>query len=302
MSRWMRWHSRVMVAWWRCPPGAARALALALLVGLATPALVWLLMVPGLREQAAAQRVRSADLQAQLDRAQALLSQTAQEPAADELGADRDAWDWPRLAAAAGLELQQLKTLPAEPGRWPVMQLGLRGRYAQHGAFLALLAAREPAARLVSLQLQPEAAGWLQAELRIECLPPLPGRPARPAPAPAPRYTAAADADPFAPAPAPPEREPPAHLRAALERPREWLEAAPLTAMALVGTLRHGDEWRALVQWQGQVHTVRVGDHLGAQRGRVLQIQENGLRLRELVRDAQGAWSEKERTWRVGEK
>jgi Tfp pilus assembly protein PilP len=43
-----------------------------------------------------------------------------------------------------------------------------------------------------------------------------------------------------------------------------------------------------------------VGDYLGPDHGRVQAVDQDGLDLRELKRDAQGHWTEQMRRWRVG--
>lgn len=76
-------------------------------------------------------------------------------------------------------------------------------------------------------------------------------------------------------------------------REREPLEAFPLESLRMVGSLAREGRTQALVQAPGALHTVRVGDRMGAQGGRVTAITETAITLRERVRDAAGAWSER---------
>jgi len=56
-----------------------------------------------------------------------------------------------------------------------------------------------------------------------------------------------------------------------------------------------------MLRLEQRVHVLRAGDYLGPELGRVRRIDEQGLWLRELVRDASGRWSEQLRHWRVGQ-
>lgn len=76
-------------------------------------------------------------------------------------------------------------------------------------------------------------------------------------------------------------------------REREPLEAFPLESLRMVGSLAREGRTQALVQAPGALYTVQVGDRLGAQGGRVTAITETAITLRERVRDAAGAWSER---------
>lgn len=78
-----------------------------------------------------------------------------------------------------------------------------------------------------------------------------------------------------------------------LKRRKEPLEEMPLDALTLVGTMVREGQPVALVRAGNQLHTVRVGQHLGQNYGRVLRITEAELALRELVQDAAGDWVER---------
>lgn len=78
-------------------------------------------------------------------------------------------------------------------------------------------------------------------------------------------------------------------------RPAEPLEAHDLSRLQLVGTLRVGGEPSALVRApDGEVHRLRVGNHLGLDHGRVVDITDTSLSLVELVVE-RGAWVERRR-------
>lgn len=76
-------------------------------------------------------------------------------------------------------------------------------------------------------------------------------------------------------------------------REREPLEAFPLESLRMVGSLSREGRTQALVQAADAIHAVKVGDRLGARGARVTAITETAITLRERVRDAAGAWSER---------
>ncbi len=76
-------------------------------------------------------------------------------------------------------------------------------------------------------------------------------------------------------------------------RRREPLEAHPLDAMTLVGTLERGGQRVALVRVDGLLHQVRTGNYLGQNYGRVTRITEQEVSLREIVQDAASEWIER---------
>lgn len=222
--------------------------------------------------------------------------------------ADLGPWHWQRLARAAGLTVDLLK--PLEGGGAHAashqLQLRVRGRYRQHGVFVAALADATQAVRVRRYQLQSGAGGVHLADIHLE----LPAKLAQSLLARAQHgasqgrsFQLALGLDPLAELrAAEPWAGMPVHWRAEVARAKLILEASPLSAYALAGTLQRGGEWLALLQDERMLHTVRVGDSLGPNAGRVLHIAEHGLWLREIVRDSEGRWNELERLWRVGEK
>lgn len=211
-------------------------------------------------------------------------------------------WHWHSLALAAGLELEQLR--PAQTlasSEQTQLQLRVRGRYDQHGAFVAALSGPAHVARLTRYQLESGPAGMHSAELALQWSAVSPG--AMIAASSAPRsYRAGPHADPLSESRSAESLEAvPAFVRAEHARIKSVLEASPLSAFALAGTLQRGGEWLALLQAERMLHTLRVGDHVGSDFGRVMRIAEQGVWLREIVRDSQGRWTEQERLWRVGQ-
>jgi type IV pilus assembly protein PilP len=78
-----------------------------------------------------------------------------------------------------------------------------------------------------------------------------------------------------------------------LRRSKENLEAFALESMTLVGRIHTEGRQVALVKVDGLVYPVSVGSHLGQNFGRVVDIDDRGLSLRELVQDSAGKWTER---------
>ncbi len=81
--------------------------------------------------------------------------------------------------------------------------------------------------------------------------------------------------------------------RPELARPRQPLEAFPLDAMTMVGSLVKQGQPVALVRVDRLVHAVRPGAYLGQNYGKVVKITETQVLLREIVQDASGEWTER---------
>jgi type IV pilus assembly protein PilP len=78
-----------------------------------------------------------------------------------------------------------------------------------------------------------------------------------------------------------------------LARRKEPLEAFPLDAMALVGSINKAGQPVALVKVDNLLYQVKLGNHLGQNYGRVTKIGETEVTLREIVQDAVGEWIER---------
>ena len=74
----------------------------------------------------------------------------------------------------------------------------------------------------------------------------------------------------------------------------EELEAFELDSLRMVGTLQSESElWAIVVDSTGTVHRVQVGNYMGRNFGKVLEILEDRVELREIVKDADGNWEER---------
>jgi len=80
-------------------------------------------------------------------------------------------------------------------------------------------------------------------------------------------------------------------------RRKEALEAFPLDAMRMVGTIGTGTATVALVLAPDRVtHRIRVGNFLGQNDGRVVRVAPERVELVELVSDGGGGWIERQAT------
>lgn len=81
-----------------------------------------------------------------------------------------------------------------------------------------------------------------------------------------------------------------------LSRRKEPLEAVPLDAVHMVGSLIKAGQPVALVRVDNLIYQLRVGNHVGQNYGRVNRVTETSLGLREIVQDAAGEWIERPAT------
>lgn len=78
-----------------------------------------------------------------------------------------------------------------------------------------------------------------------------------------------------------------------MARRKEPLEAFPLDTMTMVGSLTKAGQPTALLKVDTLLYQVHVGAYLGQNYGRITQITETGIQLREIVQDATGDWIER---------
>jgi type IV pilus assembly protein PilP len=79
-----------------------------------------------------------------------------------------------------------------------------------------------------------------------------------------------------------------------LARRREPLESYPLESLNMVGTLAKGKATFALVRTpEKDVYQVTQGNYVGQNFGVITGIDESEIRLKELVQDGSGDWTER---------
>ncbi len=87
-----------------------------------------------------------------------------------------------------------------------------------------------------------------------------------------------------------------------LSRRKDALEAFPLDAMSMVGSMNRNGKPIALVSVDKLLYQVKVGNHLGLNYGLVTRITETEIDLREIVQDAAGEWIERVATLQLQDK
>ncbi len=97
-------------------------------------------------------------------------------------------------------------------------------------------------------------------------------------------------------------RQPNSLLAAELNRRREPLEAFPLDAMSMVGSVNKQGRPYGLLRVDNLLYQVKVGDYLGQNYGRITRIGETEIALREIVQDAAGEWIERPATLQLQER
>ena len=86
-----------------------------------------------------------------------------------------------------------------------------------------------------------------------------------------------------------------------LNRPKEPLEAFPLEAMQMVGTLAQNKDVYALVRAGTNLFRVKKGNYMGPNFGVVTAIDEGQISLKEVVQDSGGDWVERSTTVQMSE-
>jgi len=78
-------------------------------------------------------------------------------------------------------------------------------------------------------------------------------------------------------------------------RNREELESFELDSLRMVGTLEdQSSQWGIVKDPNGTVHRVKVGNYMGTNIGKILNIFEDKIELREIIRNPDGRWIERE--------
>lgn len=81
-------------------------------------------------------------------------------------------------------------------------------------------------------------------------------------------------------------------------RRREALESYPLDSLRMVGTMQQEERTWAVVQVindpDGGIHRISVGNYMGQNHGRVVEINEEQIELIEIVPNGLGGWRERE--------
>jgi len=80
-----------------------------------------------------------------------------------------------------------------------------------------------------------------------------------------------------------------------LNRPKEELEDYPLETLKMVGFLSQKGVNQAVIRSsEGKVYRVKVGNYLGLNFGQVSSVTETEVKIKEMVQDSNGDWTERE--------
>ncbi len=91
-------------------------------------------------------------------------------------------------------------------------------------------------------------------------------------------------------------------LQPDFNRRKEPLEAYPLENLKMVGTLQQKKDMFGLVKTpDNNLFRVRAGNFLGQNFGRITDISDSAIKLKELVQDSGGDWKEEERALQLQE-
>ena len=80
-----------------------------------------------------------------------------------------------------------------------------------------------------------------------------------------------------------------------LDRPKEELEEFPLESLKMVGYLQQSNVGYAVIRSSdGKLHRIKVGNFVGMNFGQVISITDTDIKIKEMVQDSAGDWSERE--------
>lgn len=80
-----------------------------------------------------------------------------------------------------------------------------------------------------------------------------------------------------------------------LNRPKEELEDFPLESMKMVGYLFQKGTGHAVIRSsEGKIHLVKTGNYIGLNFGQVISVSETEIKIKEMVQDSVGDWTERE--------
>ncbi|MBA4381450.1 MAG: pilus assembly protein PilP [Sideroxydans sp.] len=79
------------------------------------------------------------------------------------------------------------------------------------------------------------------------------------------------------------------------DRPKEELEDYPLESLKMVGYLFQRNVGHAVVKSsEGKIYRVKAGNYIGLNFGQILSVSENEVKIKEMVQDSAGDWTERE--------
>ncbi|MDD4912937.1 MAG: pilus assembly protein PilP [Sideroxydans sp.] len=80
-----------------------------------------------------------------------------------------------------------------------------------------------------------------------------------------------------------------------LDRPKEELEDYPLESLKMIGYLSQKNVGHAVIRsGEGKVYQVKAGNFMGLNFGQITSVTETEVKIKEMVQDSAGDWSERE--------
>ncbi|GAB4126312.1 MAG: hypothetical protein Fur0040_08890 [Sideroxydans sp.] len=80
-----------------------------------------------------------------------------------------------------------------------------------------------------------------------------------------------------------------------LDRPKEELEEFPLESLRMVGYLQQKGVGHAIIRSaEGKIYRIRAGNYIGLNFGQVQSVSETEVKIKEMVQDSAGDWTERE--------
>ncbi|MDA8224470.1 MAG: pilus assembly protein PilP [Betaproteobacteria bacterium] len=80
-----------------------------------------------------------------------------------------------------------------------------------------------------------------------------------------------------------------------LNRPKELLESFALETLKMVGVIqRNGVNYAVIKTPLNTIYVVKVGNYLGQNFGKIVAITDKEVKLKEIVQDGAGDWSERD--------
>lgn len=89
------------------------------------------------------------------------------------------------------------------------------------------------------------------------------------------------------------------NIRPNPSRSKQFLEKFEVDSFSMVGSISNDDGLWGLVRGEDGVHRVKVGDYLGKNHGRITYIDDEELRLVEIIPAGLSYWVERPRVLRV---
>ena len=81
------------------------------------------------------------------------------------------------------------------------------------------------------------------------------------------------------------------------DRPKEFLEQFTFDSLAMVGSLsKGGTDWTLIADPEGGVHRVKLGNYLGRNHGRIVEMTQSYVGVIEIVSDGGEGWLERPRS------